>query len=718
MRPFLVSLNVSIQTVFLALLFTLAGLLTWFNYTRNSETALLMAEQILAEVNGKVLREMRLNYAPYRMLAESVPRLTDLQRKPLGLIHPLTPMLLDTLESTPHLYSLYMGYADGDFYQAIAIPDLAAARAHLGAPPEARFALRNISGREPNRVESWSFLDQKRAILAARTLPAPAFDPRKRTWYRQAIKTDRTIKTNIYVYASLGEPGTTLARRFGERPPKGVFGVDVTLESVSAFLREQQVGEHGQVIVFAADGQVTGHPDPSRVTRTVKDRDGNPHVLPARVGDLGDPVLDALFARYAAGEDLGQRMLTLEAGGQTYLAMLSAIPTWVSSREYVAVIAPESDFTGPVAAVRTRSLLFSLALLLASIPVVAFAARRIVYSLGQISAVSRSIRDLDLDAPFAVRSHITEVAALAEDMQAMKTALQTFGRYVPRDLVRRLMRSGTGAEPGGQRREITLLFTDVADFTRITEPLDPEEVMRLMSTYFQQAGTVIAEHGGTIDKFIGDAVMAFWNAPERMADHTTQACAATLRCAAAVGRQEFCLAAQTCFTLRTRFGLHRGEVVVGNVGSADRINYTALGAAVNMASRVEGLNKHFGTAILATETVHERARDAFLFRSAGRVLPKGATVPLAVYELMGARPGAGMDDIAVDQGTVTMARDWETAFARYLQRAWAGAAAGFAALAEARPEDRLAAIYLERSRAYVAADPGDGWTGVEEFHTK
>jgi adenylate cyclase len=718
MRRVQVSLNISILTVFLALLFTLAGLLTWFNYTRNSETALLMAEQILTEVNGKVLREMRLNYAPYRMLAESIPRLPDLPRKPKGLAHPLTSTLLDTLANTPHLYSLYMGYADGDFYQAIAIPDVESARASLGAPAGARFALRHITGQGPERVESWGFLDAGRNTMTVRTIPAPAYDPRVRTWYRQAIKTDRVIKTNIYVYASLGAPGTTLARRFGGREPGGVFGVDVTLDSVSAFLREQQVGTHGQVIVFAADGQVTGHPDPKRVTRTVLDRDGKPHVLPAKVGDLGDPVLDALYARYTAGEDLGQRMLTLDVEGKTYLAMLSSIPTWVSSREYVAVIAPESDFTGPVAAVRTKSLIFSLVLLLAAIPLVAYAARHIVRPLSQISAVSRSIRDLDLDAPFAVSSRISEVSALAEDMQAMKTALQTFGRYVPRDLVRRLMLSGNGAEPGGQRRELTLLFTDVEDFTRITEPMTPEEVMHLMSSYFQEAGGVIGNHGGTIDKFIGDAVMAFWNAPERAADHTIRACAATLRCAAAVGRQEFCRQDGSCQALRTRFGLHRGEVVVGNVGSSDRINYTALGAAVNMASRVEGLNKYFGTTILATETVHDNSRESFLFRSSGRVVPKGATTPLAVYELLGALPGTGMDDIVAPAETVGMVRDWEAAFALYHSRDWTGAAAGFAALAAARPGDRLAAIYRQRAESHAAADPGEAWTGVEEFHTK
>ena len=665
MRRVLVSLNISIQTVFLALLFALAGLLTWFNYTRNSETALLMAEQILAEVNGKVLREMRLNYAPYRMLAESIPRLPDLQRKPDGLRHPLTSVFLDTLVSTPHLYSLYMGYADGDFYQAIAIPDLESARAGLGSPEGARFALRGIRGEGPERVETWSFLDASRNTLAVRTRPAPTYDLRQRTWYRQAIKSDRVIKTNIYVYASLNAPGTTLARSFGGRTPAGVFGVDVTLDSVCAFLREQQVGRNGQVIVFAADGQVTGHPDPQRVTRTILDRSGKPHVLPATVGDLGDPVLDALYARYASGEDLGQHMLTLEVGGHSYLAMLSSIPTWVSSREYVAVIAPESDFTGPVAAVRTRSLLFSLALLAAAIPLVSFAAHRIVRPLSQISAASRSIRDLDLDAPFAVHSRIAEVASLAEDMQAMKTALQTFGRYVPRDLVRRLMRSGTGAEPGGQRRELTLLFTDVEEFTRLTEPMPPEEVMHLMSSYFQEAGTVIGEHGGTIDKFIGDAVMAFWNAPELAADHTVRACAATLRCAAALGRRDFCRPGGDCRLLRTRFGLHRGEVVVGNVGSSDRINYTALGAAVNMASRVEGLNKHFGTTILATATIHAEARDSFLFRSAGRVVPKGTTSPMAVYELLGALPETGMDDIAAPESTAGMVRDWEAAFALY-----------------------------------------------------
>jgi adenylate cyclase len=352
------------------------------------------------------------------------------------------------------------------------------------------------------------------------------------------------------------------------------------------------------------------------------------------------------------------------------------------------------------------------------VPGLALLAGRLSRSIRLLAEEADRIRTLELGSTCGLGSCIDEMDRLGSAVTSMRSALSSFSRYLPRTLVKQFIDSGVDPVLGGERREITLLFTDVENFTPMAEHLAPEDLMLAMSEYFQLVGTAILDSGGTIDKFIGDAVMAFWNAPFSQELHVEQACLAALRLSRAseelnARRQDSGLP-----LLRTRLGLHTGAVVVGNVGSADRMDYTALGANVNLASRLEGLNKYYGTRILASKAVRDRAKAHFLFRSVDVVVPKGAEAPVAVFELMGGMPAGTYAEVAAQRALMGYCSRWERAVTLYRTVQWDKAQAEFEALSALRPEDRLAAMYATRAKRLLENKPGKDWKAVERFREK
>ena len=182
---------------------------------------------------------------------------------------------------------------------------------------------------------------------------------------------------------------------------------------------------------------------------------------------------------------------------------------------------------------------------------------------------------------------------------------------------------------------MTVLFSDVESFTAIAEQLSPQELSQQTSRYFENVTSAVAEEGGTIDKFIGDSVMAFWGAPVAIDDHVFRACVAALRGSRRMMKLNGQWASEGRRQMRVRFGVHCDTVVVGNVGSPERLSYTVMGDGVNLASRIEGLNKQFGTSICISENVNERVAGRVVTRALGRVPVKGRVTEIMVYELLG-----------------------------------------------------------------------------------
>ncbi len=679
------------------------GFMSARNTTRDIGGALLTS--IAERTAGEVLGVMESASA----LAALASQLPDLARVPDLQRHPATSYLMAALDTYPSLYSAYMGFADGRFYQII---DLSAEQGRAGtlhqAPPDARFLQRAILNRaDGGRMELWSFLDHDGRLLGSSVRRVTDYDPRLRPWYLGAVKVDRVITTPIYRFATLGLPGMTVARRF-DGPVPGVFGVDLTVGDLSRFLDRQRVTPNARLAVIAGDGAVlaVGGLSPS------SDDGAGAAEVPSSMADIRDPTLAA-----ASGLPLAPGVARLTVDGAPVLADVRRVSGAHDLDLRVLVVAPEADFVQPLLAMRDRGLLFAAGVLAIALPLAWLVSHRMAAALSHVAEQADRIRSLDLAEARPVRSFVREIQALAGAMTTMTASLRTFGLYVPKALVGQIVDGGGDVELGGSRHEVTLLFTDVADFTTLAETTPPEDLLIRTSMLFEEIGAAITAHSGIIDKFIGDAVMALWNVPSRTADHARLACLAALEAdrRVAIFNQE--LTANGYPPMPTRFGIHTGFAVVGNVGSSDRMNYTAVGAAVNMASRLEGLNKVFGTRILISRPTAEQAGADFVVRWLACVQPKGATEVMDVFALVGLHKAAaadlGIPWASVSDVDADFIRRWNAA--QHLLRRdgnRAAATAAFAALAAERPDDPIARTAAVETATLLADPAGSTWSGT------
>jgi adenylate cyclase len=342
--------------------------------------------------------------------------------------------------------------------------------------------------------------------------------------------------------------------------------------------------------------------------------------------------------------------------GRAYLAAFEKIQTAGDANIRLAVVAPLDEFYSEIILERRRLFIIAMLFVAATVPLVLWIGAILARSLRKLVRETDRIQRFELsDAP-QVHSMIREIDELGRSVFTMRAVAKTFSSFVPKRLVQQLIASGTPLTLGGTRREITVLFSDVADFTTKTEKADPTDVMIYTSRYFAAMSETIMAHQGTVDKFIGDGVMAIWNAPVDDPNHVRNACASVLACTrriAALNRQ---FEQEKWPPYHTRFGLHVGDAMVGNIGSSDRMNYTVLGAAINLAARLEGLNKNYGTSILVSEALRARAEPAFVFRSVDRIRPKGFAEAFTIYELRCERSATSEPETAFDL-------EWEEVYA-------------------------------------------------------
>ena len=241
-----------------------------------------------------------------------------------------------------------------------------------------------------------------------------------------------------------------------------------------------------------------------------------------------------------------------------------------------------------------------------------FAASRLSRPVENVSRQLQEIESLRFDTPASLPSNIREIAKLESAASLLRTSLQSFSSFVPLDVVRQLIKSGIPLALGVEPRMLTVFFSDLENFSSHSETLAPADLLVQISTYLEEVSGAIAEEGGTVDKFIGDGVMAFWNAPVLRADHVLRGCAGALRAARRMERVNDVWETEGRPRIRIRIGLHCANVLVGNVGSSTRLSYTALGDGVNVAARLEGINKLFGTTICISDSIYEQVHTEIL----------------------------------------------------------------------------------------------------------
>jgi adenylate cyclase len=543
------------------------------------------------------------------------------------------PLFKAALRELPQLDSIYAGFENGAWLQVRRISDLTEEqRERLRAPANADIAISLIrptaEGDLPLRR---LFQDKQGNEIGEIDLWKYGYDARKRSWYWATMQADRPYVSEPYLSFSIGAPVITVSAPLRGKVP-GVIAADLKLDTFSEFVQAQRPGQHGTVMIFDQAGSIIAHPEFSDLVTsamTHPDRSSLPSIDEINTGIMASVIRGSYNKENYEGN-------IEDETGKGFLFRVTKFALGERYNGNILLLAAQDDFVQNVRRLQFNGLVLAILVGAAFIPVAWMFGGQMSRSIQRITAQARQLQTLAEPELVPVTSYITEIHALGSTMNLAQRAIWSFAHFVPKEIVRGLIDNSISTKLGGIKQDITLVFTDVQGFTTIAESADPDVLMHQTSRYFSVLTEAFLAEGGTVDKFIGDAVMVFWNAPNPQADHVARACRAVLAAKAANARLNAEFEADGLKPFITRFGIHVGEAVVGNVGSTERMNYTALGNTVNLAARLEGLNKETGTTVLVSEDVYRRVEGLFKFRALDAVVAKGMTKETRIFELRGA----------------------------------------------------------------------------------
>jgi len=535
--------------------------------------------------------------------------------------------------------------------------------------------------------------------MSLRQLPTSGYDPRTREWYKAALKANGKVVWSEPYQFEEGVLGLTASLAVGPgsaNEPIGVVTADFSVHDMVTYLT--RLIQSRRLMVFIS---------------TIS---GKPIALSSGIDTPSELLLEACQKAFSPNSTLftqGQpQSFSVFALGQPYL--LTATPNWLPDGFgfVTGVVGNEDEFLGSA---RVNLVLTALVGLLA---IVAAAILAVLLSEKLAKPLKALSRDLEAIGQFQIseapnaESSFREISVIVDSSERMKSALRSFGKYVPIDVVRELLAQKQDAIRGGKLRELTLFFSDIANFTAISENLSPAQIVDELGDYFELIANIIeSEFGGTLDKSAGDGVVAFFGAPKETPNHAELACRAALKIQAELFDLEVEHERGGRLVFPTRIGLHTGEVLVGNIGTPKRFAYSVIGDAANLTSRLEGLNKVYGTRILASSETRRMAGSMFQWRCIDRVSVFGRTQSTEIYELLGVTG-------AVQEAILEMRDQYESGLRYYFEQDFENAIRKFETILKLQCFDKASEVLLRRSQVLVGSPRKESWSGVFEAVNK
>lgn len=515
-------------------------------------------------------------------------------------------VFLSVLRSLPSVSWIGFGFPDGRFFGSHILGDDRIEMVEIGAPLAngARSLRRDRYRPIPGDI---FFEERSKGESAYVTLGSK--------WYRGAVGGEGLIWTMVDLLPSGFEPAAVVATRFDlHNRFQGVIMVSLNLRRLADFLARLDVAQKGAAVIVSDNGTVVASSLADMRSASLLEAGGHSQIANA-------------LNRANAGK-VPEGMVTTDDGTVFYV---TRTPLDFNGWALVTAI-PRSAFTAEIDR-NTRRLLTALVLfaLLAAGLAALFAHYSFVRPIQQVAGEIKHIESFALANVRHIATRLFELDSLSGALHRMAGSLKAFGLYVPADIVRSLIQQGVEPKPGGELREITVMFADLPGFTQLTEDHGPD-VAPFLTEFLTLATKAIHAEGGIVDKFIGDCIMGIWNAPAANEDHAFSAC----RAAETIRRAMHHVARPDGRTdgQFVRIGINSGVALVGNIGSSERLSYTAIGDVVNVASRLEALGKELNAEILISEETRKLAGPAIVTRSHGAAPVKGRTSKVRVFELL------------------------------------------------------------------------------------
>lgn len=515
-------------------------------------------------------------------------------------------VFLSVLRSLPSVSWIGFGFPDGRFFGSHILGDDKIEMVEIGAPlPDGARSLRRDRYRP---IPGDIFFEE-------RTKGESNYVTLGSKWYRSAVGGNGLTWSMVDILPNGFEPAAVAATRFDQHNRfQGVIMVSLNLRRLADFLARLDVAQKGAAVIVGDTGTVVASSVENMKSASLLE-----------AGEHSDIV--AALAQANTGK-APEGMVTTDDGTIFYV---THTPLDFNGWALVTAI-PRAAFTEEIDR-NTRRLFIALVVLAALTAGLAalFAHYSFVRPIQQVAGELRHIESFALANVRHIASRLFELDSLSNALHRMAGSLKAFGLYVPADIVRSLIQQGIEPKPGGELREITVMFADLPGFTQLTEDHGPD-VAPFLTEFLTLATKAIHEEGGIVDKFIGDCIMGIWNAPAANPDHAFSACRAAQKIRLAmsqVARPDKRTAGQF-----VRIGINSGVALVGNIGSVERLSYTAIGDVVNVASRLEALGKELKAEILISEATRKLAGPQVVTRSHGAAPIKGRTGAVNVFELL------------------------------------------------------------------------------------
>lgn len=673
-RHILITLRISILSIFVTLFVAAILTLIIFNYYHSSKTLVSTSVNLIQSISKFVFEKLNDEFTAAEQKNQFA---ANMIQKGLINTHNLDEMTAYTLlfaNQFDIINQIYWGDEFGNVVNARREANDTITSEIINRsikPPIRKFIYRDKQGDVINTVASTDF----------------SYDPRARFWYEKAKRVQKQFWTDVYQYQNLQYLGVTVATPVFIKPQGfvGVIAIDVRLDWISKYLAQQKISKNGIIFVVTQKGKLIGYPDlyVNKVFTELADIHSLPLAWVSKSFDIYKSTKKSSFSfRYQ---------------GQTYIAAFNSfaeVPENYQDPWIVGVVAPENDFIGKLKLNNIIDAGIGILILILGLFIVSTLITYVINPIKKLVHQTERIKRFDLDETEYVHSRIKEVFMLSNAINTMRIGLRSFKKYVPAGLVKQLIRTGEDVRIGGTKKTLTVLFSDIENFTHMAESINPNELMEIMNEYFEELSKIIIREEGTIDKYIGDSIMAFWGAPTPVKHPAHHAARVALECEKRLDVLNAIWKQQNKSILNTRFGIHIGEAIVGNIGSSERINYTAVGDVINIASRLQGVNKVYGTRIMVSETVYQEIKNDFVLRKIDCITLKGKSIRLNIYELL----AENKNELPFDFDEYT--KCFDEAFAAYENKNWDEAEALFKLCLKYYPNDTVAKVFIHRCHKF------------------
>jgi class 3 adenylate cyclase/ABC-type nitrate/sulfonate/bicarbonate transport system substrate-binding protein len=681
-------LSLVMSLLFIGLSIPILIFILIYNYNKNSAAMVSILNDAVAQTSRSgVERTANLidsTETPLRFLAEVAAADPSYFRTEQS-----NDLLYRALTSAAHIDAVYVSFEDG-YHRVVTRIDEDRRRSDPRIPAAANWHASYIDAIifALSRVRHRKFFDVWPHLIGGYDV-ATDMDIRTLPGYQTAKITRTLAVTEPSINPDTGFPILFLrVPIFHGVDFIGCATANITMDVLSRFLDEHRASARSTTLIADRNnGKIIAFPN---MQKSVRVENGKLKI--ATLADIDDPNVREAHRRHADADTDGF-VFPSPTNGEGFIAAFANFPDGFGRPWQVITLTPIDDFVGTLKATNRLIMVVIIILTMIELFFIFFASRRLSQPVENVSEQLQAIESLQFDVPASRPSNIREIARLEQAAALLRNSLKSFSSFVPLDIVRQLIKSGIPLTLGVEQRFLTVFFSDLENFSTHSETLSPDDLLVQISTYLEQVSAAISEEGGTVDKFIGDGVMAFWNAPVQRDDHVLRACAGALRAARRMESVNDRWEAEGRPRIRIRIGLNCATVLVGNVGSSTRLSYTALGDGVNVAARLEGINKQFGTSICISDSIYEQVRTEIVARPLKRVQVKGRKTEFMIYELLALRASDDPELRLRDRDEQLCAMTWQASNCLELGE-FDAAAFGYREILEVFPNDPVAKAML------------------------